>query len=360
MSIGKITDILDQIPYPGMSKTLTGYGFVQQADMTDAGARITLDIPSAAQEVRDQLTLEVTQRLEAAGIPLADLTIHTPPMPRATSSNGFNALPSIQSFIMVSSGKGGVGKSTTTVNLALALSAQGKRVGLLDVDVYGPNIPRMMGVDGVEPVFVGNTIKPISAHGIKIMSMGSLIAKDASLLWKGAMVTQAIDQMLVDIQWGEIDVLIFDMPPGTGDAQITLAQSLPITAGVCVTTPQKVALDDTVRALDMFQQLGIPIAGIVENMSGFICRETGTEYPIFGKGTTPQLAEAYETRVLAEIPIDPSIREGGDEGMPLVTLAPDDEVTHRYLRAADTLWKQVLTINAEGGVDNSAVQPTVF
>jgi ATP-binding protein involved in chromosome partitioning len=261
---------------------------------------------------------------------------------------------------MVSSGKGGVGKSTTTVNLALALSAQGKRVGLLDVDVYGPNIPRMMGIDGVEPVFVGNTIKPIAAHGIKVMSMGSLIAKDASLLWKGAMVTQAIDQMLVDIQWGEIDVLLFDMPPGTGDAQITLAQSLPITAGVCVTTPQKVALDDTVRALDMFQQLGIPIAGIIENMSGFICPETGTEYPIFGKGTTPQLAEAYETRVLAEIPIDPTIREGGDEGMPLVTLAPNDEVTHRYLQAADTLWEQVVAINTEGGVDNSEVQPTVF
>jgi len=359
-SIESITEILNRIPYPGMGKTIAEYGFIQTIEAGKQGAVIVLDIPSTAESVREQLTLEVTQRLEAAGIPLADLTIHTPPLPRASSSNGFNALPDIQSFIMVSSGKGGVGKSTTTVNLALALAAQGKRVGLLDVDVYGPNIPRMMGVDGVEPVFVGNKITPIPAHGIKIMSMGSLIAKDASLLWKGAMVTQAIDQMLVDIQWGPIDVLIFDMPPGTGDAQITLAQSLPITAGVCVTTPQKVALDDTVRALDMFQQLNIPIAGIIENMSGFICPETGTEYPIFGKGTTPQLAEAYATRVLAEIPIDPSIREGGDEGMPLVTLAPDDEVTRRYLSAADTLWKQVLAINAEGGVDNSAVQPTVF
>jgi len=356
----KLVDILAQIPYPGMTRTITEYDFVKSAKVTDGSARITLDIPSAAESVREQLTLEITKRLEAAGIPLTDLTIHTPPMPRATSSNGFNALPSIQSFIMVSSGKGGVGKSTTTVNLALALAARGKRVGLLDVDVYGPNIPRMMGIDGVEPVFVGNTIKPIPAHGIKVMSMGSLIAKDASLLWKGAMVTQAIDQMLVDIQWGEIDVLIFDMPPGTGDAQITLAQSLPITAGVCVTTPQKVALDDTVRALDMFQQLNIPIAGIIENMSGFICPETGTEYPIFGKGTTPQLAEAYATRVLAEIPIDPSIREGGDEGMPLVTLAPNDEVTRRYLSAADTLWDEVVRINTAGGVDNSAVQPTVF
>jgi len=359
-TIEQITAILSQIPYPGFPKTLTEFGFIQSIEMTDEGAAITLDIPSNAKTIADQLQLEINKRLEVADIPLASLTIQTPPMPRQTSSNGFNALPDIQSFVMVSSGKGGVGKSTTTVNLALALAQQGKRVGLLDVDVYGPNIPRMLGINGVEPEFVGNKITPITAHGIKVMSMGSLIAQDASLLWKGAMVTQAIDQMLVDIQWGAIDVLLFDMPPGTGDAQITLAQSLPITAGVCVTTPQKVALDDTVRALDMFQQLNIPIAGIVENMSGFICPETGTEYPIFGKGTTPQLAEAYETRVLAQIPIDPSVREGGDAGLPIVTLAPHDETTRRYLDAADTLWQQILTINAEGGVDNSAVQPTVF
>ncbi len=355
-----ITDILARIRYPGFSKTIVEFGFVIRAETHDDGAHITLSIPSAAREVSDQLRLEIEKRLEVAGIALAELVIDTPPMPQQTSSNGFNALPGIQSFVMISSGKGGVGKSTTTVNLALALAQRGIRVGLLDVDVYGPNIPRMMGIDGVEPVFVGNTITPISAHGIKVMSMGSLIARDASLLWKGAMVTQAIDQMLVDIRWGEIDVLLFDMPPGTGDAQITLAQSLPITAGVCVTTPQKVALDDTVRALDMFGQLHIPIAGIVENMSGFICPETGTEYPIFGKGTAHHLADTYGTRVLAEIPIEPAIREGGDAGMPIVTLAPDDPVTQRYLQAADTLYKQIKMINAEGGADNSAVQPTVF
>ena len=355
-----IIDILAQIPYPGFPKTIVEFGFVTRAESSDAGAFITLSIPSAAQEIATQLRLEVEKRLEAAGIPLAELTIDTPPLPRQTSSNGFNALPDIQSFIMVSSGKGGVGKSTTAVNLALALAQRGIRVGLLDVDVYGPNIPRMMGINGVEPEFIGNTITPITAHGIKVMSMGSLIAQDASLLWKGAMVTQAIDQMLVDIKWGAIDVLLFDMPPGTGDAQITLAQSLPITAGICVTTPQKVALDDTVRALDMFQQLNIPIAGIVENMSGFICPETGTEYPIFGKGTAHHLADAYATRVLAEIPIEPAVREGGDAGMPIVMLAPNDPVTQRYLQAADTLWEQIQAINAEGGVDNSAVQPTVF
>jgi len=355
-----ILETLSRIPYPGFTKTITEFDFVRQAEMTDTGARILLDIPSAAQEVRDQLTLEVTKRLEAAGIALADLEIQSPPMPRQTSSNGFNALPSIQSFIMVSSGKGGVGKSTTTVNLALALAAQGKRVGLLDVDVYGPNIPRMLGVDGVEPVFVGNTIKPISAHGIKMMSMGSLIAKDASLLWKGAMVTQAIEQMLEDIEWGSLDVLLFDMPPGTGDAQLALAQSLPVTSGVCVTTPQKVALDDTDRSMDMFTQLHIPIAGIVENMSGFICPDSGKEYDIFGKGTTQPLADAYKTEVLGEIPIEPSVREGGDNGLPITVLAPQCETSKRYQEIAAKLWESMLKVNEEGGVNNEAIQPTVF
>jgi len=359
-NIEAINDILKQITYPGFKKTITEFGFVKSVSANDEGAEIILDIPSVAKEVSEQLELEITKRLEVANIKLAKLTIKTPPMPRQTSSNGFNAIPDIQNFIMVSSGKGGVGKSTTTVNLALALAKQGKRVGLLDVDVYGPNIPRMMGVEGVEPVFLGNKIIPITAHGIKVMSMGSLIAKDASLLWKGAMITQAIEQMLVDIKWGAIDVLIFDMPPGTGDAQITLAQNLPITAGVCVTTPQKVALDDTIRALDMFKQLNIPIAGIVENMSGFICPETKKEYPIFGKGTTPELAKAYDTDVLAEVPIDIAVREGGDAGVPIVVLAPNDEVTKRYLKAADTLWQKLLEVNAQGGVDNSSVQPTIF
>jgi len=357
---GMIETVLAKVLYPGFPKSITDYGFVSAAEEGKEGIRILLEIPSASEEVAAQLRLEIGKRFEAAGIALESLEIRQPPKPRETSSQGRNRLPNVASFVMVSSGKGGVGKSTTTVNLALALAQQGKRVGLLDSDIYGPNIPRMMGIEGVEPVFLGNRIKPISAHGIKVMSMGSLIAPDASLIWKGAMVTQAIEQMIEDIQWGELDVLIFDMPPGTGDAQISLAQNVPVTAGVCVTTPQKVALDDTVRALDMFRQLHIPIAGIVENMSGFICPETGKEYPIFGKGTTPELAKAYETRVLAEIPIEPAVREGGDAGMPIVTLAPGCETSRRYHEAAEKLWEHILEVNAGGGVDNSSVQPTVF
>ncbi|ADV47079.1 Mrp/NBP35 family ATP-binding protein [Nitratifractor salsuginis] len=356
----RVWALLEETLYPGFPKSIVAYDFVKSVEFDGKASKIVLEIPSASEQVAEQLRLEIGKRLEAAGIALGVLEIRQPPKPRQTSSNGRNVLPNVANFVMVSSGKGGVGKTTTTVNLALALAQQGKRVGLLDSDIYGPNIPRMMGIEGVEPVFMGKRIKPIMAHGVKVMSMGSLIAPDASLIWKGAMVTQAIEQMLEDIEWGELDVLIFDMPPGTGDAQLALAQNLPITAGVCVTTPQKVALDDTVRALDMFRQLHIPIAGIVENMSGFICPETGKEYPIFGKGTTPELAQRYATRVLAEIPIEPAVREGGDMGMPIVTLAPGCETTRRYLEAAGKLWEAMQEVNAEGGVDNSAIQPTIF
>jgi ATP-binding protein involved in chromosome partitioning len=192
------------------------------------------------------------------------------------------------------------------------------------------------------------------------MSIGSLVERGASLIWKGAMVTQAIEQMIEDISWGSLDVLLFDMPPGTGDAQLALAQNLPVTAGVCVTTPQKVALDDTIRSMDMFKQLHIPIAGLVENMSGFICPDSGKEYDIFGKGTTQPLADAYETQILGEIPIEPAIREGGDSGMPITVLAPNCETSRRYQKIATKLWESMLEVNAEGGTDNSTVQPTIF
>jgi ATP-binding protein involved in chromosome partitioning len=261
---------------------------------------------------------------------------------------------------MVSSGKGGVGKSITTVNLAIALAKQGKRVGLLDADVYGPNIPRMMGIEDKEPIFLGNKIKPIVAHDVQVMSIGSLIARGSSLIWKGAMVTQALEQMLEDIIWNKLDVLLFDMPPGTGDAQLALAQSLPVTAGVCVTTPQKVALDDTITSHDMFKNIHIPIAGIIENMSGFICPDNGKEYNIFGKGTTSSLIEHFETELLAEVPIEIAIREGGDMGMPIVSLAPECESSKRYFEAANKLWEFLQKVNKEGGVDNSAIQPTIF
>lgn len=355
-----IEEQLSQVIYPSFGKSIVEFGFVKEINIEEKQISIKLEIPSASEKIEAQLRDEITKRLSVIDDIEVSVTIVQPKSPRETSSYGKNVLPNVKNFVMVSSGKGGVGKSTTTVNLAIALAQQGKRVGLLDVDIYGPNIPRMMGIEGQQPVFLGKTIKPIKAHDIKVMSIGSLVERGASLIWKGAMVTQAIEQMLEDIEWGELDVLLFDMPPGTGDAQLSLAQSLPITSGICVTTPQKVALDDTIRSMDMFTQLHIPIAGIVENMSGFICPESGKEYDIFGKGTTQPLADNYATQVLGEIPIEPAIREGGDAGLPITVLAPNCETSKRYQLIATKLWEHILKVNEEGGVDNQSIQPTIF
>ncbi len=355
----EVDTILNQVLYPGFTKSIVAFKFVTDIVIEENSLTITLDIPSASEQIKNQLTDEIVKRLLVLGSETV-VTIHQPKPLRDTSSNGKNVLPNIQNFVMVSSGKGGVGKSTTTVNLAIALAQQGKRVGLLDVDVYGPNIPRMMGIEGEQPVFLGQNIKPIMAHDIQVMSIGSLVERGASLIWKGAMVTQAIEQMLEDILWDKLDVILFDMPPGTGDAQLALAQSLPVTAGVCVTTPQKVALDDTIRSMDMFKSLKVPIAGVVENMSGFICPETGKEYNIFGKGTTQPLIDNFQTQLLGEVPIEPAIREGGDEGMPITVLAPNCETSKRYQEMATKLWDYLLEVNEDGGVSNEEIQPTIF
>jgi len=359
MNKEEILSTLNNVIYPGFTKSIVAFNFIKDVTIEQKTISILLEIPSAAQEVEIQLKDEIVNRLAQSDKKIL-ISIKKPTMPKQTSSNGKNVLPQIQNFVMVSSGKGGVGKSTTTVNLAIALAQQGKRVGLLDADIYGPNIPRMMGVEGVQPIFLGQTIIPIEAHNLKVMSIGSLVDRGASLIWKGAMVTQAIEQMLEDIKWGELDVLLFDMPPGTGDAQLALAQSLPVTAGVCVTTPQKVSLDDTIRSMDMFTQLHIPIAGLIENMSGFICPTCNTEHDIFGKGTTQPLADAYNTEILGEIPIEPAIREGGDSGQPITVIAPECETSKRYQKVATKLWEYLLQVNEEGGVNNEAIQPTIF
>lgn len=257
---------------------------------------------------------------------------------------------------MVSSGKGGVGKSTTTVNLAIAAAMQGKKVGILDADIYGPNIPRMMGLQGQEVAVVGNKAKPFDAYGVAVMSMGSLMEEGQALIWRGAMIMKAIQQLLRDILWEELDILFIDMPPGTGDAQLTLAQSVPVTCGVNVTTPQHVALDDSRRSLDMFKKLHIPIGGIIENMSGFICPSCNTESDIFGMGTCEDLADQYNTQVLGNLPIEPAIRTGGDEGKPVVYCQPESESAKRYMMAASKLIAYVDEVS--DSAENASIQPT--
>jgi ATP-binding protein involved in chromosome partitioning len=360
MTEENVLEALKNVTYPGFTKDIVTFGFVKDVLVNGTTIGLTIDITSSADEVKAQLRDESTKELQKLGFKDININITAPQAPKQMSNSvsGKNIAPHVKNFVMVSSGKGGVGKSTTAVNLAIAMAMQGKKVGLLDADIYGPNIPRMMGVSDQKPEIQGNKVQPLKAYGVEIMSMGSLMEPGQSLIWRGSMIMKAIEQFLRDILWSELDVLVIDMPPGTGDAQLTLAQSVPVTAGITVTTPQEVSLDDSRRSLDMFQKLHIPTAGIIENMSGFICPSCDTESDIFGMGTTEPVAKEYDTHVIARIPIEPAIRVGGDTGMPVTYHQPDSETAKRYQAAATDLLAFIDKVNAEGGADNQAIQPT--
>ena len=353
MSIEDIKKALQSVKYPGFSKSIIDFGFVKDIKLDANSCTILLDITSTAKEVEDELRREIPKALPNLNV---NLVFNKPKeeQQKSNSVSGQNIAPQIKDIVMVSSGKGGVGKSTTTVNLAIAAAMQGKKVGILDADIYGPNIPRMMGVNGKEVEVIGNKAKPLNAYGVDIMSMGILMKEGEAVIWRGAMIMKAIQQLLRDILWEELDILFIDMPPGTGDAQLTLAQSVPVSAGINVTTPQHVALDDSRRSLDMFSKLHIPVAGIVENMSGFICPTCNTESDIFGTGTCDELAKQYNTQVLANLPIEPAIRVGGDSGKPIVYFEPESISAKRYMMAASKL---ISMLENQGEVSNEAIQP---
>jgi ATP-binding protein involved in chromosome partitioning len=244
-------------------------------------------------------------------------------------------LPGIRNVVAVASGKGGVGKSTTAVNLALALAIDGARVGLLDADIYGPSQPRMMGLQGQRPTSRdGRRIQPLEAHGVKVMSIGFLVDEDQPMVWRGPMVTQALQQLINDTEWGELDYLVVDMPPGTGDVQLTLSQRVPVSGAVVVTTPQDIALLDARKGLRMFQKVAVPVLGIVENMSTHVCSNCGHEEPIFGTGGGARMAEQYGVTLLGQLPLDIRIREETDEGHPTVIADPDGRIGRAYLEMA--------------------------
>ncbi|MFW3327530.1 Mrp/NBP35 family ATP-binding protein, partial [Aliarcobacter butzleri] len=354
-TIENIKKELEKVKYPGFTKSIVEFGFVKDIKLDGNSCFIILDITSTAIEVEEQLKKEITDCIEPLGLMLT-LYFNKPKeqVQQSNSTSGKNIAPQIKKIVMVSSGKGGVGKSTTTVNLAIASAMQGKKVGILDADIYGPNIPRMMGLNGKEVEVVGDKAKPLNAYGVDVMSMGMLMQEGQALIWRGAMIMKAIQQLLRDILWEDLDILFIDMPPGTGDAQLTLAQSVPVSAGINVTTPQHVALDDSKRSLDMFKKLHIPVAGIIENMSGFICPTCNTESDIFGMGTCENLAKEYETQVLGSLPIEPSIRKGGDSGKPIVYFEPESITAKRYMIASDKL---ISFLNSQDEVSNAEIQP---
>jgi ATP-binding protein involved in chromosome partitioning len=243
---------------------------------------------------------------------------------------GVKLIPGVKNIVAVASGKGGVGKSTTAANLALALSAEGASVGVLDADIYGPSQPIMLGIVGRPESKDGKTLEPMMGHGIQAISIGFLIDIDTPMVWRGPMVTQALEQLLKDTRWRDIDYLIIDMPPGTGDIQLTLAQKVPVTGAVIVTTPQDVALIDARKGLKMFEKVGIPILGVIENMSTHICSKCGHEEHIFGQGGAERMCREYGTELLGALPLDIQIRENADSGKPTVVADPDGRAAEIY------------------------------
>ena len=249
--------------------------------------------------------------------------------------------PGVRNIVAVASGKGGVGKSTTAINLALGLAATGLRVGILDADIYGPSQPRMMGVSGRPDSPDGDKLEPMVGHGIKVMSMGFLVAEDTPMIWRGPMVMSALQQMLRDVNWGELDIMIVDMPPGTGDAQLTMAQQVPLAGAVIVSTPQDIALLDARKGLNMFRKVDVPVLGIIENMSYFTCPNCGHESHIFSHGGAHEEADRLGVEFLGEIPLDIGIRTTSDSGQPIVVSQPESDHAKVYRGIADRVWAKL-------------------
>ncbi|AAU90813.1 MULTISPECIES: iron-sulfur cluster carrier protein ApbC [Methylococcus] len=289
--------------------------------------RIALGYPAGS--CRDELAQAAKAAIRAAvGAAEVEIDLVSEIVSHAVQK-GLKPMPGVRNIIAVASGKGGVGKSTTAVNLALALAGEGARVGILDADIHGPSQPLMLGVSG-RPETEGRKIHPIVAHGLQSMSIGYLIDEDTPMIWRGPMVVGALQQLLNDTLWEDLDYLIVDLPPGTGDIQLSLAQQIPVSGAVIVTTPQDIALLDAQKGLKMFEKVSIPVLGIIENMSVHVCSRCGHAEPIFGEGGGEKMAQKYGTELLGQLPLDRSIREDADGGRPTVIAAPDSEPARMY------------------------------
>src|SRR5512138_2719731 len=308
---------LSKVQEPELHKDLVTLNMIRNLEIEGDKVSFTVMLTTPACPLRSQIDKEARQAVMAIeGVKSVEIKMDSD-VPNDGRMRGLVNMP-IRNAIAVGSGKGGVGKSTVAVNLAVALAQSGARVGLMDADIYGPNIPRMMGVSGAPPV-VREKIVPLEAHGVKLISLGMMIEPDQPAIWRGPIVMKIINQFLQDVAWGQLDYLIVDMPPGTGDAQLSLVQATQVDGAIIVTTPQEVSVGDALRGAKMFQRVGVPVLGIVENMSWFECPHCGKPSALFGSGGGERLAAALELPLLGQIPLYPRVLEGGDAGTPIVT-----------------------------------------
>jgi len=333
LSEADVRAVLAKIVDPNTGKDFVATRSVKGVQVGDGKLSLEIELGYPGKSQFEPIRHQVIEALKAAGAPGAGVTVRSKVVPHAVQ-RGVKLVPGIKNIIAIASGKGGVGKSTTAVNLALALLAEGASVGILDADIYGPSQPMMLGIAGRPESKDGKSLEPMEGHGLQAISIGFLIDTDTPMVWRGPMVTQALEQLLKDTRWRELDYLVVDLPPGTGDIQLTLAQKVPVTGAVIVTTPQDIALIDARKGLKMFEKVGIPILGIVENMSMHVCPNCGHESHIFGKGGAARMCEDYGTELLGQLPLDGAIREQADSGKPTLVSDPDGRVSAIYKQIA--------------------------
>ncbi len=343
-----VWEALRTVTFPGMSRDVVSFGFVERVQVDGAGA-VSVDLqvptqnPGAGEQIRDQVR-EVLEAIEGAGDVRVSLQVKAPRTPAQAPQQAVQAdrslVPEVEHIVAVASGKGGVGKSTVASNLAVALAVQGKSVGLLDCDIYGPSQPLMFGITD-KPRVSGNRLLPFEKHGIRVMSLGFVLDADTPVIWRGPMVMKAIEQLLGDVEWGRLDYLIVDLPPGTGDAQLTLTQRVPLAGAVIVSTPQDVALIDARKGIAMFQKVSVPVLGVVENMSFFVCPHCQERSEIFKHGGAERVAQELGSRFLGAVPLDPAVVQACDDGIPIVVSHPDGAHAEAFRQIADAVIAEV-------------------
>ncbi len=345
----KILEVLKTVRFPGLSRDIVSFGFVKDLAVGGGNVSFRLEVQTSSPRAAEEIQRDATERLRSLpGVHAVTIRLDVrepgPAPPRgAVGVPPADAalLADVRFKIAVASGKGGVGKSTVAANLALALSRLGSRVGLMDSDIYGPSQQMMMGIDEKPFLNEGNQIVPIERFGVRVMSLGFLMDADQPVIWRGPMVMKAVEQFLQDVSWGKLDFLVVDLPPGTGDAQLTLTQKIHLSGAVIVTTPQDVALIDARKGLAMFQKVNVPVLGIVENMSYFLCRKCGHREEIFKHGGGERTANKLNVPFLGAIPLDPAVAIGGDAGVPIVAAEPESSVTHAFLKIAETIQQRL-------------------
>jgi ATP-binding protein involved in chromosome partitioning len=326
---------LSQVKDPEIGRDLVSLGMVKAVEITGSAVDLTVELTTPACPLKAKIESDIVEGLEALGASAVRVDWASN-VKRSFGGPAADLIPGVRNTIAVASGKGGVGKTTVAVNLAVSLARDGARVGLLDADITGPNVPLMMGTGGAHVTGNGGRVNPVMSHGVKMMSIQYFLTGDAPVIWRGPLIHSAIQQFLRDVEWGELDYLVIDLPPGTGDAAVSISQLIPLSGAVVVTTPQEVSLLDARKAIAMFNKVNVRTLGVVENMSGFVCPDCGSEHDIFGTGGGESIARELGLEVLGRIPIEPGVRTGGDAGVPITSAqhpAADSSAASAALRA---------------------------